>query len=180
MPTATATTTFTAAPRKRLMVGLEKKHPFQVLVSAGNRPVQTLNGEFVEKALIQAWVLPLVLLLGVICVALGGFVINNLAERSKTAQITGTASAKETLIAGVVFPTNQTETATAAAPELIVTEAAATRTPPPQKPTVTIAVVAPASPTTQVTPLARRVTTGLCLQPGWQLGNLSIDVGWPR
>ena len=111
-PGQSGSAAFSAVLRQRRWVGTDKSHAFTAKVALG-QDTRSLPGEIVSKALIPPWVIPLLSLLCVLLLAIGGFILSGINRQANTA--TQTAQAELTTVAGLVQTTAQAQTAQALA-----------------------------------------------------------------
>jgi serine/threonine protein kinase/Tol biopolymer transport system component len=107
-PGQSAAATFSSQPRQRRWIGSEKTHAFSARVALGEE-AHTLPGELVSRAIIPPWVIPLLSVLCVLLLGLGGLLFS-IANR-RTSSATQTAQAELTLVAGLVRATADAGTA---------------------------------------------------------------------
>jgi uncharacterized membrane protein/type II secretory pathway pseudopilin PulG len=90
---------FTAAPRRRPLLGGETRYPFTAVVESGEGDRRSMAGELVARGLVPVWVLPLV---AVICLALVCATALVWGQtRNRTARATQTAAANQTAAAAI-------------------------------------------------------------------------------
>ena len=106
-----ATTEFTAAPKKRRWFGSPQTHAFNAQILAAGGESQTQPGEIVSRSLIPAWAIPVLSLL-CLCLAASAYYLFSSQTRQVTSA-TRTAVAELTLVAQIVQSTSLAKTATA-------------------------------------------------------------------
>lgn len=98
-PGEAASARFTAAPRRRPLLGGDTIYPFTAVVESGEGDRRSLAGELVARGLVPVWVLPLV---AVICLALVCATALVWGQtRNRTARATQTAAANQTAAAAI-------------------------------------------------------------------------------
>ena len=116
-----AAAAFTSQPGQRRWLGAEKSHPFTARVALGE-DARNLPGELVSRALIPPWVIPLLSVLCVLLLALGGLLFSTANRQASST--TQTAQAELTSVAVLVQSTAQASTAQA---ELLLNANSATQ-----------------------------------------------------
>jgi TolB protein len=94
---------FGAKPRQRPIFGGEVTYPFSVSISSAEKKTQTLNGDFLTKAIIPYWVIPVVLIFCLSIVCLGIYFVTKSPAGSNSA--TQTAQAQQTSISLILGAT---------------------------------------------------------------------------
>jgi hypothetical protein len=114
-PGYNASVKFRAALRQPPLVALSNNYPFQVQITASTGEAQTLTGEVVARPRFPVWVIPVVLVLLVACLAGASALYSSITDGVREQQAAQTASAGQTQAAAVVN-LFQTRTAEAAIP----------------------------------------------------------------
>ncbi|RPI87692.1 MAG: FHA domain-containing protein [Chloroflexi bacterium] len=92
---------FRAKPKQKILLGGEKIHPFAVQIQTSQESPQTLNGEVVSRAILPAWIIPVLLSLCVIASLAGFFVYRGINDRAEATTQATYAQATQVFIAAV-------------------------------------------------------------------------------